>query len=459
MADFTPRSHLLESHTNNNMPWWQALSELIDNALDANAKRVSIEVSGKSLFVKDDGNGVEDVLSLFRLGEHRRSRSTKLGRYGVGAKDAWLSCSDVMRVVSVRGGIKTTLQVDYKSLVANNWQGDDPHSEATELPNGTTLEFKLRAGKRAPQKESIDMVGWVFTPAIKNGIQLLFGKSDKREVIKPCELPDLQDVVDSEFDIDGKLVHIRIGILPEGVIMSRGPFWLSHGHRNITSTSLGVKGGTSQKLGGVITLGDGWRLSRHKDDLTENLDRLEDAIFCRIEPILEKASTMAETLELASLRTEIQSLLDEAIDKAKEKRKKGNKSGSVPSGNTGRKRKNAEKFDTTSVGSVELPGTQGRKSKLHGINFDWCERDDVSLGSVDPMGQRVSLNTNNLFVRETRDQGNRIAQILCVCSLLADFESRHAGTQKLLSFEYKDFSQAVGMLVNGVRGVQHAKAV
>lgn len=88
MADFTPKSHLLESHTNNNMPWWQALAELIDNALDANAKSVSIIVAGKTLTVKDDGNGVEDVLSLFRLGEHRKSKSTKLGRYGGGVRYA-----------------------------------------------------------------------------------------------------------------------------------------------------------------------------------------------------------------------------------------------------------------------------------------------------------------------------------------------------------------------------------
>lgn len=455
MADFTPRSHLLESHTNNNMPWWQALSELIDNSLDAGAKRVSIEMTGKTLTVKDDGNGVEDVLALFRLGEHKRSKSTKLGRYGVGAKDAWLSCSDVMKVISVRNGIKTTLQVDYKSLIANNWQGDDPKTEDTELPNGTSLEFKLRAGKRGPQREAIDMVGWVFTPAILDGIQLLYGKPDERKIIRASELPDLLDVVDSEFDIDGKQVHIRIGILPDGAVMHRGPFWVAHGHRNITQTSIGVKSGSSQKLGGVITLGDGWKLSRHKDDLTENQDRLEDAIHARIEPILQKASTLAETLELATLRTEIQSLLDNAIDQVKEQRNKGATKGTASPANTGRKRENAEKVDTMIAGSVKMKSSKGKQSRLKGINFDWQHMDDVCLGRVDALGARVSLNTNNTFVSEMRKSGNAIAQVLCVCSLLADFESRHDGKgQKLLSFDYKDFSHAVGKLVSGVKGIR-----
>lgn len=457
MADFTPRSHLLESHTNNNMPWWQALAELIDNALDANAKRVSMEVAGRSLVVRDDGNGVEDVLSLFRLGEHKKSKSTKLGRYGVGAKDAWLSCSDVMKVVSVRSGIKTTLQVDYRSLIANHWQGDDPQVETTELPGGTTLEFKLRSDKRAPQRESLDTIGWVFTPAIKNGIQLLYGnKHNQRNAIKPFELPLLQDAVDSEFDIDGKMVHIRIGILADGCRMPRGPFWVAHGHRHICSMALGIKNGSSEKLGGVITLGDGWRLSRHKDDFTENTDRLEEAIFCRIQAVVEKASSIAETMELASLRTEIQSILDSAIDKVREKRGKGKSIGSVGPRNTGRQRKNASDVSAMLEGSVEIPGSKGKQSRLRGIKFDWRQMDDLSLGSVDAIDSRVSLNTNNDFVRSLRDDGNAIAQVLCVCSLIADHESRHNGSQKLLAFEYKDFSQAVGRLVSGVG---HAKAV
>jgi hypothetical protein len=458
MADFTPKAHLLESHTSNNMPWWQALAELIDNALDANAKRVSIEVAGRSLIIRDDGNGVEDVLSLFRLGEHKKSKSTKLGRYGVGAKDAWLSCSDVMKVTSVRNGIKTSLQVDYKSLITNNWQGDDPQSEPTELPSGTTLEFKLRSGTRPPHKEAIDKVAWAFTPAIKNGIQILYGKPSQREVVKPCEIPDLQDVVESSFDIDGKSVHIRIGILPNGTTMPRGPFWLAHGHRIITPTSIGSKPGCGEKIGGIITLGDGWKLSRHKDDLTENKDRLEQEIATRIEHITQKASSIAQTIEIAGLRTQIQMLIDTVIDNVKEKRGKGNSSGSAGPTNSGRKRKNATKIDENDEGSVEVSGTKGRAKKVSGIDFDWQSLGDVSLGVVDPLSSRVSLNIDNAFVRELRDQGNAVANLLCVCSLIADYESRHAGSQKLLSFKYEDFSLAVGQLLDKAKGITDVKA-
>jgi hypothetical protein len=453
--DLTPRAHLLESHANGNMPWWKALAELIDNSLDAGARRVSIERCGKKIIVSDDGNGVEDVSAMFRLGEHKKSSSTKLGRYGIGAKDAWLSCSDVMKVVSTKDGVKTTLQVDYHELVRNSWQCQDPTQESTELPNGTSLEFKLRSDKRAPGREAIDMISWVFSPAIKDGLQLLVGEGNSKqrpEVLKPVEMPDLHDVVDSSFDIDGKLVRIRIGILPEGISLARGPFWLVHGHRVICETSLGIKGGVG-RMGGTITLGTGWRLSRHKDDLTENKDRLEDAIYTRIEPILEKASAIAETLEIASLRAEIESMLNEALGEVLEKRrgKGGGKSGSVEPKNTGRKRRNASESDPMIAGSVELPASVGKMSKLRGIKFDWCDMEGDTMGKFDPLGGRVSLNTNNPFVSAMRESRNVLAQQVCVCSLLADYASRHSDGQKLFSFQYTDFAQTVGRLVTGVK--------
>jgi len=453
--DLTPRAHLLESHANGNMPWWKALAELIDNSLDAGARRVSIERAGKKIIVSDDGNGVEDVSAMFRLGEHRKSSSTKLGRYGIGAKDAWLSCSDVMKVTSIRNRVKTTLQVDYHELVQNAWQCQDPTQEPTELPNGTFLEFKLRSDKRAPGRDAVDMISWVFSPAIKDGLQLLVGEGNSKqrpEVLKPVEMPDLNDVIDSSFDIDGKQVRIRVGILPEGVSLSRGPFWLVHGHRIICETSIGIRGGVG-RLGGIITLGSGWRLSRHKDDLTENKDRLDDAIFCRIEPILEKASAIAETLEIASLRTEIESMLNEALGDVLEKRPgKGNgKPRTAEPKNTGKKRRNATEIDPASAGSVELPGSVGNISKLRGIKFDWCDMDGDQLGKFDPLGGRVSLNTNNLFVASMRESRNVIAQQVCVCSLLADYASRHSDGQKLFAFQHADFSKTVGRLVAGVK--------
>jgi hypothetical protein len=151
-------------------------------------------------------------------------------------------------------------------------------------------------------------------------------------------------------------------------------------------------------------------------------------------------------------------LIDTVIDNVKEKRGKGNSSGSAGPANSGRKRKNAAKIDENDQGSVEIPGTKGKAKKASGIDFDWQSLGDVSLGVVDPLSSRVSLNIDNAFVRELRDQGNAVANLLCVCSFIADYESRHAGSQKLLSFKYEDFSLAVGQLLDKAKGITDVKA-
>ncbi len=88
-----PKPAMLDSKRNANMGWPIALSELIDNAFDAGATNVSIRFGpGKRVSVTDNGCGCDSPESMLTLGDHYRRKSTRLGRYGVGAKDAalWL---------------------------------------------------------------------------------------------------------------------------------------------------------------------------------------------------------------------------------------------------------------------------------------------------------------------------------------------------------------------------------
>lgn len=461
MVHLPPDPHILASYANANLPWWKALAELVDNSLDAGATRIVIDVTQRTLTVADDGVGCEDITAVFKLGDHKRRKTAKrgLGRYGIGAKDAWLSCADTMEVSSYRGNVETSMRVNYTEWMQNNWNVPDPEFKPTDKPTGTTIRLPLRPGKNAPADDAFKMLAFVFTPALSRGIQIVKSSKGKRTPLPPVEMPMRNDVVQAEFDIDGKSVKIDIGILPDGVQVERGPFWLIYDHRIIEATSLGAGHYSVRRIAGTITIGDGWALTKNKDDLSESQDRLSDAIFSRIEHVLKKADQLAETMESSALRGELQEILNSAVsdaNRAKEKRGKGDSVGSVESKNTGRKRTRATKIQD-GLGSVLLPGNAGRKG---GYVLDWCEIDPSIIGQFDRSGMRVALNLNNGFVAQAKATSNRMALTHCAFSLIADYCCRHDQKgNSLLRFSFDDFPQALGCLVKDYsEGEKDAKA-
>jgi len=445
-----PDPHILSSFANANLPWWKALAELVDNSLDAGATRVVIDVTDRVLTVSDDGAGCEDITAVFKLGDHKKGKSAKriLGRYGIGAKDAWLSCADTMEVLTRRNRIETSLKVNWTEWMQSNWNVRDPECKATDQPSGTTIKLPLRHGKNSPNDDAYNMLAFVFTPAISRGIQILKPSHGKKKILQPFFMPTRNDVVQAEFDIDGKAVKIDIGILPDGVKLEKGPFWLIYGHRIIDATSLGAGQYSVQRMAGTITIGDGWALSKNKDDLSESRDRLADAIFVRIEHILKKADQLAETIESSVLRGEIEDMLNAAINDAsnsKEKRDKGSIVGSVAPKNSGRKRKTAAKIQIGN-GSIECDKTKsGRKG---GYLLDWADFDPSLIGQFDRSGMRVYLNTSHALIKYAKGSGNRAALTACAVALIAEACCRKdANGKPLLRLSFDDFAHAMGLLV------------
>jgi hypothetical protein len=453
MADLTPDSHLLSSIANQGLTWPKVMAELVDNSFDAGATRVVIACKKKerAISVEDDGRGVKDVLSLVTLGRHVEHRTTSLGMYGVGAKDAWLWCGGTIEIDSVCDGVQSLLCVDPRDVQANGWKCDDPTIiSAKGATSYTKIRLTLRDGKHQPKDEAFDRIAFIFTPALRRGLQIVRSIDDKRKPLEPYSLPHLQEAVNAEFDIDGKSVSINIGIVPDGEKMRHGPFWLQYGHRIIDSTSLGAASGittySTAHVGGVIALGKGWKLTKNKDDLSELNDRLNDAIFCRIEPLLKKGELLSETIESQALRNELESALNAAVksaaDQRKERREKGDTHLRVYPVNTGRRRKNASKTQD-GPGSVAGGAVAGRR---RGFALDWCNEDPDSIGRFDATGSRVLLNRAHEFVSTAKATNNRAALLSSAYVLIASHAAQHKGNHKLLSFDVADFAQVYGKL-------------
>lgn len=457
MVRIPAKAHVLHAMSSQAMPWKTALAELVDNSLDAGAFRVTIEATARTIVVTDDGRGAEDILSLFTVGEHKRQSSTRLGVYGIGAKDAWLSCADIMKVETIRNSIKTSLQVDYNDLINNDWNTrEEPQSEPCNLPSGTKITLPLRAGKNLPSLDAFSDLAFTFTPAIQAGKQIFRQLKGSRIPLSAHVMPLRDDVVKSEFEVDGKHVAIDIGILPEGVSF-RGPLWLIYGHRIIDKTSLGTGQYLSSRIGGSITLGKGWRLSKNKDTLANDEERLQDAIFVRIEHILKKAESLAESVESLQFLNELQSMLNASISEAnkREKRSKGDSTGTRTPAATGRKRTRAQKV-TDNPGSVEAT-IAGRR---RGFLIDYCDDDEKKIGRFESRTCKVSLNNKHPFVQANKGK-NHLALLVVAASLIADSQCRNdENGKRLLGFAFSDFSEALGGIVDSKYEVKaNAKAV
>lgn len=467
-VDLTPKAHVLHSFMNTRILWHNALAELIDNSYDhGQANSVEIIIEDNVVKIKDDGRGVSDVTSCFRYGDHRVSGKEGISKYGVGAKDVWLAFCNTMRVITVKDGIKTTAEADCEKMASyQTFEMEDPESIAAQDGEiGTVIELHLRGGKKKPSDDVFDKLRWMFTPALKRGFQIIFtrriGKAITRRPLRPEELPLMTDIVQAEFDIQGKGVKIEIGIVADGQEMKNGPFWLIREHRIVQSTSLGIKNGYgAKKIGGAIYLKEGWSLAKHKDSLMELVDELSDAIFERIEGVLKKADDIADVFESKALRCDVAEMLNSAINNAetsdgnskkKQRRDSGDSTGSIAPKNTGRKQKRTRKpKDEDGKYIDDSSGSKAsRKLGRNQIQFDWFNSDGNGVGHVDALGRFVWLNENNKYVATLKHESKKTELALLIAAMISDHHCRHDDNgQSLLAFNYDNFSESFGSIVN-----------
>lgn len=106
-----------------------ALNDLVDNCIDAGARRVLIRFLRTdndlvSLLVADDGSGMDDfqIDLAMTFGERRNYGTSDLGMFGLGLKSASLSQADVLTVLSRSRGKHPVGRQWTTSLAKANWQ-------------------------------------------------------------------------------------------------------------------------------------------------------------------------------------------------------------------------------------------------------------------------------------------------------------------------------------------------
>lgn len=438
---------------NQGMTWPAAISELVDNSFDAGATRVEIKMSSASWQVQDDGKGCSDITKMLPLGSHfdQGAASQPVGMWGIGLKDAWAFSGREISITTVSRGIRGTLTLNAKQ-VDSQWNCPDPeYSPAAGESSGTTVRLQLDRKRRQPKPETWARIAWLFTPALLTGRSIaIVMPGGKKKPLTPVEMPPFVESVDETFDVGGKSVSISIGIVKDGYRMTNGPFWIVYGHRIIRHSTIGAGKYSTLRMGGRITLGKGWALTKNKDDLSEYSEELADAILSRIEPLLMKHERLAEDVESQALKSELESMLNDAIANAtKEKRKSPREHiGTVVPQHTGRKRLH--------YSQSQPAGTGNSGKKRHGVSIDWMEDDGPTMGEFDALANVVRLNIRHPFIADTKAESNKPA-LHAVAMMLVSYSLCNSDGRTNFIFEKGSFTETYANVMRTMKGKLEGK--
>jgi len=157
------------------------IREMIQNAYDAGATRIDIEVSadGKTVTIKDNGKGMsyEFVKKDFkRVGKQFKPGDITAGFYGVGRLSLWHGGLGTKRVVYITSTGEEATELIWDSLKV----GKQPRRLPNVLPRGTTI--KLEISKKITPEEIIEYINEKIYLPIE--INVNGASAGNREVLK-----------------------------------------------------------------------------------------------------------------------------------------------------------------------------------------------------------------------------------------------------------------------------------
>ena len=206
------------------------MCELVDNALDAEAGRVWIELGRRGVTVADDGTGMEDINDAIRFGKGTRAgrRGGVLGRYGVGMTDALCKLGPKAEVATLRDGGLRRLRVDWEECLRDGHfpyleEGKPRRSAEIALVDGVSAPSgtRVRIHGQAPGIQ-IDRLRRIlterYTPGIWQGREIFLRRESGRRAagasaprdakpwiaVEDMDPGPLHDVIEYEGEIDGR---------------------------------------------------------------------------------------------------------------------------------------------------------------------------------------------------------------------------------------------------------------
>ncbi len=427
----TPVAHMILSKRMADHKPHDMICELVDNALDANARHVWIELGRRGITVCDDGAGMEDINDAVRFGKGTRAgrRGGVLGRYGVGMTDALCKLGPRAEIATLSSGGLRKLRVDWEECLRNDHfpflaEGrSQPARELTLFEDLTTPSAtRVRISGQAPglQLEKLRrLLTERYTPGIWDGRELFVRRESQAWLaIEDMDPGPLSDVIEYEGAVDGLAYHVYGGLMTRRNVVYNRAF-IGYAYRFIEDTTELFKGISTAHL--QVFLGEAWKesLGTHKNRLELRREELFDDIRARAKDWLAAAEQQSETLQLTSLALELEDYLErtadmsgaDAVAPAAERRGGGQSARSTSS--TSPRRRAAE-----GAAGAEKSATPKRGIR---ISWDGALRQLGELRVSEDGGVGVALNPNDPRVRALRERRDCPALVHIISAYVAQY--------------------------------------
>jgi hypothetical protein len=376
---------------NNSFTLQSALLELIDNSIDAGAKRVSIRQIDGALLIEDDGEGFDDIFRAFDIGESRKVG--QIGRYGVGLKDA-----------SIKYSTKTTISSRGKSASCD-WDA------AIESGSAEIVKCQCLSDLTVVQWEGFETLygNAIQTQEIRRCYALALGRDLSIEVngekLLPTPEPSFAETINETFNYEDKRVRLSGGVFSPSDENRKS--WSGYniyyqgrliGPGRITTMGMGMGDVSCSNFSFKVEIDDDderWVLATNKDSV-EGASELLDYIFhTYTRAMLKTAERQAIDIELRDVISAVESACSVTGNITRKPRTNKDTRGETK--RQGRPKMNTFSPDSDGGYSAEHlgKGTQG------GIRLLFVDLKSETLGEVSIQGRLlVSLNKSNKFIAD-----------------------------------------------------------
>jgi hypothetical protein len=307
MARLTPTPHLLETIENQLEPK-EAVSELIDNSIDAGATEVEVIFDKENFTISDNGAGVSDMNAPFRLGSSLSEGSKgKIGRYGYGGKAGLLHFGRKIALHTVHGGEYRKFTADFSAGWPEEYTGTAIHLPRFlgGISNGGSV-FKVhqltKGRRRIVLSSFVDDLSVRYFPALMAGkkITLANGKNET-SVSLSADAIGLQNLKTAEGVAAGKPFSLYYGDPPQANKHTGRIHVDYQASRTLFSVNeLPNKTFIHHRVYIRLTLGHQWSecLAPDKTHLCKHADELMEAVEAILRPWLEEFNTTFEELRV-----------------------------------------------------------------------------------------------------------------------------------------------------------------
>lgn len=385
--------------------WRLCLCELIDNSFDAKATAIRIEMRNREMKFVDNGVGTDSPGILFSQGSRKQHPGTTLGRYGVGASDAFMWLYGATAITSGDGTATYFAQCRWSDVAAmDEWppvlvrEGSSTRGVETGKlfeKTGTCIEILGHTRNNPPYESLIRDLGFIYWPALEHQRRTItFYKAKKGTQVIPFRVPAFKagESRSVAFEVNGKKVAAHGGNVADGIENRHPGFNISYDYRIICDSDERGAGDMSvSRFFCHVALSPEWTLSRNKDTIGGSA-RDEDELFEKLNEnfgdLIEKSNDQELRLALAGIEGWLEEALNQERDRVSQRRDRIGNKGTHSATGTGTQ---------PGAASKTTAGTKKLKTRRSCISVDIVDGDPELIGYAKANGRGVTVRLHRRF--------------------------------------------------------------